>query len=429
MAPRAHPHLTPPPTIAGSILVLLLASGAAAQPALTEARYVERVLQGSLEARVAEAEAELERAAAVGVGQWPNPSLAWQREKATSGLADGASQDIVNISIPLVLSGRLGLAREAASDGARAADANLARARGALRHVATRAFAAVLATRERRAILDESLAALDRLAQAIAVRERAGEAAGYDRLRIEAEAAAVEDARSGAGLEERRALTEALRLLGPATKSLPPLQGPLAAERPLPSADVLRLELESRRADARALEWEARAARTASRAAGRGWIPDPTVYGGVQLLDLGRPGEGAGYVVGLTLPLPLFERQQGPRAQAEARERLARARRAELLDVAHARLTLALAEVTERRERRARQREGALKRAEALRDIAEAAYRGGSADLLVLMDAERTAREARLTAVDLALDVVEAEADLLLLAGAWDGADAGSAQP
>ncbi|NMO21905.1 TolC family protein [Pyxidicoccus fallax] len=415
--------------MASSILVVLLAGGAAAQSPLTEAQYAEQVVAASLEARIAEAEAEVGRASAVGAGRWPNPTLEWQREKATSGATEGTSQDIFNVSIPLVLSGRLGLESEAAVRGAQAAEASLARARGELRHEAVRTFATALAAQERRAILEESLSALRRLAEAIAVREQAGEAAGYDRLRIETETATVEDALSGAVLDERQARAEALRLLGPGAKALPPFQGPLAPERSLPAASQLQAELEARRADARALELEAQGAQAARRGAARGWIPDPTVNAGAQLLDVGRPGAGAGYVVGLAIPLPLFERRQGQEAQAEARRQLAEARRAALLHAARSRLTTVLEDVAGRRERRVRQREGVLTRAEELRRIAHAAYRGGSADLLVLVDAERTAREARLTAVDLALGVAEAEADLFLLSGAWDGAAPRSAQP
>ncbi|MCY1021753.1 TolC family protein [Pyxidicoccus sp. MSG2] len=409
--------------------MLLLAGGAAAQSPLTEAQYVEQVLSASLDARVAEAEAAVGRASAVGVGLWPNPTLEWQREKATSGAGDGASQDIFNVSIPLVLSGRLGLESEAAARGAQAAEAHLARSRGELRHEAVSTFVVVLAAQERRAILEESLSSLSRLAEAIAARERAGEAAGYDRLRIETETAAVEDALSGAVLDERQARAEALRLLGSGAKALPTFQGSLAPERALPAASNLLAELEARRADARALELEAQAGETARRAAARGWIPDPTVNAGAQLINVGQAGAGAGYVVGLSIPLPLFERRQGQEAQADARRQLAEARRAALLHAARTRLRMVLDEVAGRRERRARQCEGVLKRAEELRRIAQAAYRGGGADLLVLVDAERTAREARLTAVGLALDVAQTEADLFLLSGAWDGAELRSAQP
>ncbi|MBZ4400614.1 TolC family protein [Myxococcus sp. AS-1-15] len=410
-------------------MLVLMAGGAAAQSPLTESRYVEQVVAASLEARVADAEAAVGRAAAVGAGRWPNPTLEWQREKATSGVADGASQDIVGVSIPLVLSGRLALESEAAGRSAQAVEANLARARGELRHEAARSFATALAAQERRAIFEESLSALRRLAEAIATRERAGDAAGYDRLRIDTETAAVEDGLSGAVLEERRARAEVLRLLGPGVSVLPPLEGPLAPERSLPASSQLQAELEARRADARALELEAQGAKLARQAASRGWIPDPTVNAGIQLLDVGLPGAGGGYVVGLAIPLPFFERRQGQEAQAEARQRLSEARRAALLHTAHSRLTTVLEEVAGRRERRVRQRQGVLTRAEELRRIAQVAYRGGSADLLVLVDAERTAREAQLTAVDLSLGVAEGEADLFLLLGAWDGAELRSVQP
>lgn len=411
-----------PPTILGSIALLLLAGSAAAQAPLTEEQYVQRVLAASLEARVAEAEAALGRAEAVGAGLWPNPGLEWQRERAGSGRRAGESQDVLLASIPLVLSGRLGLEAEAAKRAAQAADARLVRARAELRHEATRAFAEVLGAQQRRIILEESIAELRRLAEAIAVRVRAGEAAGYERLRIEVEAAAVEDGLRGALLDERQVQANALRLLGPEVKALPPLQGALAPAREVPDGATLLAELEARRADLRALTLEAQGAESARRAAGRGWIPEPTVSAGAQLLDVGQEGSGVGYVVGISLTLPLFQRGQGGAARAEARQALAEARRASLLHAARSQLTTALDVVAARRERLVRHREDVLARAEELRRISATAYRGGSSDLLVLVDAERAAREARLTSVELSMAVVAAEADLLLLAGTFDGA-------
>lgn len=406
---------------------MLLAAGASAQPALDEQQYVEQVLAGSLDARVAEQEAALERAGRVGAGLWPNPSLSWQRERTGSGHRAGESQDVLMASVPLVLSGRLGLESEAAEQQALAAEALLARARAELRHEATRSFAVLLAAQERRATLEESLATLKRLVEVIAARERAGEAAGHERLRIELEAAAVAVALQGAVLDERQARAQALRLLGPQVAALPTLQSTLGAERPLPEEGALRAGLETQRADLRALSLEASSAETARRAAGRSWIPEPTLQGGVQLLDVGQPGAGMGYVVGVALPLPLFDRGQGEAARAEARRELAEARRAALLHAARSRLSSALEAVSGSRERLARHRTEVLARAEELRRIATAAYRGGSAELLVLVDAERAAREARLTSIELAVAVVEAETDLLLLAGVYDGAPRRSA--
>jgi cobalt-zinc-cadmium efflux system outer membrane protein len=425
---RSPPRRLASSTILGSISLLMLLSGTAlAQPALDEARYVERVLAVSLEARVAEQEARLGRAEAVGAGLWPNPAVEWERQKTGSGTRQGESQDVLMASLPLVISGRLGLEKQAAERGAQAAEARHEWARAGLRHEAARAFAAVLAARERRSILEESLAQLGLLAEAIATRERAGEAAGYDRLRIELEVATVRDVLRGAVLDEHQAEAQALRLLGPGVTVLPPFEGSLEVERPLPDGASLLAQLEERRGDVRALGLEASGADADRRAAGRGWIPEPSLRAGAQFLDVGLPGAGAGYVVGVGLPLPLFDRQQGEAARAEARRGLAEARRAALLHEARTRLAVVLEVVSGRRERLARHRAEVLGRARELLRIAATAYRGGGAELLVLVDAERAAREARLTTVERVVSLVEAETDLLLLVGAYDGATPRSA--
>jgi outer membrane protein, heavy metal efflux system len=427
MCMRSSPRRLASSTILGSIALLLLAGTAVAQPTLDESQYVERVLTGSLEARVAELEAALGRAETVGAGSWPNPALEWERQKTTSGTREGESQDVLMASLPLVLSGRLGWEVEAADRNARAAEARHEWARAGLRHEATRAFATVLAARERRSLLEQSLAELRRLAEVITTRERAGEAAGYERLRIELEAATVQDALRGAVLDEQQAEAQALRLLGPGVTVLPSFEGSLQAERPLPDGGSLLAELGERRGDLRALALEASGAEAARRAAGRGWIPEPSLRAGAQFLDVGLPGAGVGYVVGVGLPLPLFDRRQGEAARAETRRGLAEARRAALLHETRTRLAVVLETVSGRRERLVRHRTDVLGRARELRQIAATAYRGGGAELLVLVDAERAAREAQLTAVELAVSLVEAETDLLLLAGAYDGAPPRSA--
>jgi outer membrane protein, heavy metal efflux system len=392
-----------------------------AQPAaLDERQYVEEVLRAGLEARVADAEAEVGRAEGAGAGAWANPALAWQREAVESGPAAGATQDIFSLSLPLVLSGRLGLERAAARQGAQAALARRDRARAELQHEAILRFYGVVAATERKTVLAESLGRLRGLSQTTAAREKAGDASGYDRLRIALEAATVEDLVRGATTAERAARAAALAMLGPETESLPPLEGSLA---PVPA----RIEgaetgtgFESRRGDVRALQLEARAAETARQGAARGFIPEITVQAGAQILDARRPGESRGYVAGVELPLPLFQRRQGERARAEARRELAQARAAAVLRKARALLTVARETAQEGRARLEAHRTEVLGRAEELQKIAGAAYRGGASDLLALVDAERTARQARLDAIDLAKAVIEADSELLLLTGGYE---------
>ncbi|MGQ0508308.1 MAG: TolC family protein [Myxococcaceae bacterium] len=401
--------------------MLLLCPQVWAQDVLTESEYVERVLEASLEAKVLEAEAALARAESVGAGVWPNPSVEWERQPNPTEDQVVGAQHVFVASIPLVLSGRLGLEADSATRGAEAGEARWTRARAELRREATLAFASVLAAAERRALLQRSLSTLQGLTRVIEAREKAGEAAGYDRTRITLERAVVEDELRAATLEERRAKRTALRLLGPGVVELPRLSGELAPKRAMPDTAVLLRELASR-SDLKALKLDEESAELAKRAAARSWIPELSVTAGALLLEAAQPSARTGYVVGLGIPLPLFDRGQGPRARAEARQKLAVARYERLLRVARVELAATVDELAARRERLERHTSDVLARAEELRTITAAGYRGGSADLLALVDAERVAREAGLTAVHLTFEVNTSEAELLLIAGAYDAA-------
>jgi cobalt-zinc-cadmium efflux system outer membrane protein len=405
------------------------AASQAVPPGLDEQGYVQEVLRAGLAARVADAEAALGQAERVGAGALPNPTLAWQRESVATGAVPGTTQDILSVSLPLVLSGRLGLEREAALRTGEAALARRSRARAELRYEAIRRFYAAVAATEKKAVLAESLTKLRQLADLIVAREKAGDASGYDRVRIGLEAASIADLLRGAVLAERAAKAAALALLGPEHAFLPALLGSLAKVGGRTERRPMFEDIENRRADLRALKLEATADELARRAAGRSWIPEIAVHGGAQVLDVGRPGESRGYVAGIEIPLPLFARRQGDRARAQARRELAEARRAALLREAKARLAAVLVEADERRARAETHRTEVLARAEELRKIATAAYRGGASDLLALVDAERAAREARLQAVDLATAVVDIDNDLLLLAGSYDQAETRSRKP
>jgi outer membrane protein, heavy metal efflux system len=388
--------------------------------AMDETAYLEAALRSGLEARVAEAEALLEAAHAVGAGAWGNPVLGWEREGlGRPGTSGQTTQDIFALSIPLVLSGRLALEREAGLTRAEAGRARRERARAQLRREATLRFHAVLAASERRSVIAASLGGLQTLSQMIGNRQRAGDASGYDRLRIDVEVATVEDLLRGAALVESQARATALALLGPEYRTLPALSGTVGdmhgdEEHETPTARL------AQRGDLRAETLDGEAEALARRAAGRRWLPDPALSGGVQLLDAGRPGARTGYVARVELPLPLFDRGQGERARADARGALARARKAALVREAETQITAQVAAVDQRRERLRAHRSQVLQRAESLQQIATAAYRGGASDLLALVDAQRAAREARLTTVDLAFDIVEAESALRLLAGTYD---------
>ena len=386
---------------------------ALAQP-LDAAAYIARVLGEGPSAPVAEAEAALSRAEAVGVGRWPNPSLEWQRQSMGGG-ANNSAQDVFLASVPLALSGRLGLEADAAQLRAHAGALRLLRARAVLHRDALERFQLVLAANQRRAILEDSLKVVDRMLEAIAARQKAGDASGYDLLRITLEQSALATSLAGTVLAQNKAISQALALL-------PRAQGPVSFEGALAvgAGGVEPDGLERRRSDLKALAVEAQGAAEDRRAASRGWIPDPVISGGVQTFGLGQPGAAIGYVVGVWLPLPLFQNHSGERAQAAAKEQLALARRELLLHNAQLELDTTSSEVAARREQLQHHQLQVLPKAEQLRQVAGTAYRGGAAELLVLVDAERISREARLTTVELQLQLALAHDALLFLAGSFD---------
>jgi cobalt-zinc-cadmium efflux system outer membrane protein len=171
-----------------------------------------------------------------------------------------------------------------------------------------------------------------------------------------------------------------------------------------------------RRPDLQALARRAEAADLEGRAAARGWVPDVTLGVGPKRIDNGITREN-GTVVSLSIPLPVFDRQQAgqQRAAAEALHArgelgFARARAEGDLRGLHRQVERLVAASADYRAR------AVGESAELLR-IAEAAYQGGESTLLELLDAYRGALEAEMTALDLEWKARQARIDYDLLTG------------
>ena len=405
---RFAPALVWIATIAGSGVAM------AEEAALSREAFAARAVENgpfaaALAARLAAARAEREAA-----GLPPNPAFTWDRAAAVSGGRDGEAEDDLALHLPLVLSGRLGLERAAASADLEAFEARARGQRAELRREARDAFDEVLAARGRLAVLTEAEAAATALTRVLAAREKAGESAGYDRERMELEAALVADQRVAAEAERVRVEVAAAGLLGLPGTSLPPLEGDLGFESasavPAPQDPPERPWLQ-------ALAHEAAAARAAALAAERRAVPDPALTAGARLLDLGRSGSGLGYVVGLEIPLPVLDSGAREADRARARALAVEAECEAGLQRVRRELAAARANAEARRTRLAAHRRDVLERAERLRDLAAKAWSAGGAELLTLLDTQHAAREARLTALDLALEARRAETELLFLTG------------
>jgi cobalt-zinc-cadmium efflux system outer membrane protein len=276
------------------------------------------------------------------------------------------------------------------------------------------AFAALLAAQGRVDVLEAATKRLREVAAAVAEREKAGDAAGFDRLRAEREVAEVEAALVDAIEARVRAQAELAQFLGadvnPASVRAVATATPPA---PLPAADVLVERALAERRDLRALEQEREAMRFARRAASRLHVLEPEVTAGVRDSEVG----GSGGVLAVAISVPLFSRSAGAQARLAVAERETDA----ALVTQRARIrssVLALAAiVTDRRAAVDRFRDAAVARAQDLESVAEVSYENRVRSILELLDAYRAGAGARVRLLELELAAKRAEIELEELTG------------
>jgi outer membrane protein, heavy metal efflux system len=324
-----------------------------------------------------------------------NPSLSYQREEVFAD-GQGLSDNFLSLSFGVDVSGRRSLRVAAAEVGVRAAQAEVgADVRTLLADAADRYHEAAY-LRLRAELLRETRVQLVRGVDAVAARQKAGDVAGYDKDRIELELASHDDLLAEAESELAAARVALGRLAGEKAGVEPsdPLELPVIE----PGDDLARIvaaRLDHRAAVARAEQAEREAA-----AAGRAWIPDLSFTAGLKTSDVGDT-TAIGYLAGLTVELPFFQRGQGDRARAVARRQEALAAVA-AIDAETRGLAVEARELLERRVEQARRFAAEqLPRAATLVGSAETAYREGERPIFELLDAYRAARDVRLRELDL----------------------------
>ncbi len=386
------------------------ASPTPARP-LTEAQAVERALANP---NLAELRGGLvDEAMAEGLARttWKNPSFQYTREQLLSGGALG--EDYATISQTFDISGRRALHRKAASARGKAAESQARVTRADLASLTRHSYYQLLLTQERHLVLVRWQGQVEAQLASVTKREQAGDAAAYDRLRLQRELTRVEALRERT---EAAAVVVWTRLHGliepnaePPAGAAPKLDGALrpsvpkvahARGRPTFAAP----EFEVAEAQARALALE-------RRAASRWWVPMPNIGAGYKGVDVPGGGRSHGFVVNLGVPLPLLDRGRAERSRTSAQAR-SHAAKTSLAQTRTRTEVEALAEqVTLLGEAAAHMQE---KNAEddALLAAAESGFRGGEIGVMELIDAYRSSAEAELLALDLAMNARVAEIDL-----------------
>jgi cobalt-zinc-cadmium efflux system outer membrane protein len=346
---------------------------------------------------------------------YANPQVWYGREQTGNG-SESTAQDIVAAEQPIEWPGVRSARRDAARARRLAAEAGLSHLEMQVAFEAARAYAQAVAA-ERRARLGDTVAMA--FASAVTISERRlreGDISGFAVRRIRLESARYAALRADARLSQRTARITLASLTGDSGRV--DLEAPLA-DPPLiltvpPSADSLVALALSTRRDLGATALEIDAARADARRTSRERIPSVTLTAGTKSEEFGGARLN-GFVAGVALPLPVWDRRAGAVAAADAETQR---RAAELLSARRrvAREALEAAEAFRTAQEQLRTL-GPLVRADAATALraAETAYAEGEITLLEWLDTVRAYHETETTIANL-------QAELLIRAAALERA-------
>lgn len=401
--------LLKPLTLAAILFAAILAPAAAQHDApLTLADAIELALRANPALRAAASEVAAQDGALAQAKALPNPELEVLRE----GQRRASRATTAQLSIPFELGGKRAARAEAAREERGLAALALADLRVQLRADTSAAFYELAAAIERHRMAQELAALAARAAEAAAKRVEAGKVSPVDetRARVAHAGARIEVIQAARNLENARIRLAALWGGEGAGLRIALPAGGLPPAVPLPQL-AARLDqapaMQRARAQLRHREALAQVERTRR-------IPDVTLIVGARREGLDERDQA---VVGVSLPLPLFNRNQG--ALLEALRRVDKARDEE--EAERVRLQSELAQAHARL--RAALEESALIAAEILPG-AESAYRAasrgaelGKFGILDVLDAQRTLFQSKTQYLNAAAESHRAAADIARLTG------------
>ncbi|MBY4895889.1 TolC family protein [Cupriavidus sp. AU9028] len=337
-------------------------------------------------------EVEATQGAVIQAATIPNPQIVADTEGVRSATRTSTAQ----VQIPLELGGKRSARVTAAERGREVARAELNGVRAELRANAIAAFFAVLVAQERRALASGSLDIAARGAAVAAGRVAAGKVPPLEQTRAEVEQANAQLELAQAEAELRTARVALAALWGNTAPRFTQAVGDLAALPSRPAGDALQARLEgSPLLAASRLAIERREAQVAVERSRR--YPDITVSVGAQRDNEVNRNMA---VLGVAIPLPLFDRNQGnlyeairraDKAQDEYRATQIRLR-TELLQASN--------QLDAARVAASTLRTTVLPGAERAYQVALRGFEAGKFGFLDVLDAQRTLFQARLRYLD-----------------------------
>jgi cobalt-zinc-cadmium efflux system outer membrane protein len=349
-------------------------------------------------AQVAEARGAMRTAGAI-----PNPAVSYSHSGAVP-------TNHLLVDQPLDWMLRRGSDRAAAGAGITRARADSAQTVVALAHEVRLGFWRALAAQRSQSLVEAQAVQADSLARIAAARFRAGDISLLEQEQAALEAARAHQTASAAREGARVASAEFARALGLETAPRPAGRLDAGLDQP-PDSMIDPATIPT----VRAAVADSQAAAALARSAARARVPLPTVQSGAEWGDSAQPGTLA--VVGVAIPLPLWQRGQGPveEARARAAQAAALAREARLDALRDAREAHIRLEETVARARVAR--DLLIPSAGVLRARALRGYQAGESGIVPVLDAFRSERDVVLGAVQDELAYQEALADWYALTG------------
>jgi outer membrane protein, heavy metal efflux system len=392
--------------------VVLLATAVAGTPFAqewTEAVVVQKFLEQSPHAREARARVAVAEAETRSRTLYANPSLNFSHEGA-------GRTEFFQAEQTLPVTGRLRLLRQAGSALVRVTEAegafSLRQARSSLRQ----AFYRTLAAQQTESIQVAGLKDIENVIRVLAAREREGEGSKFDRLRTERERAELL-----AELALLRASTALDRgqLLAflPEGTNITVLSGQLETQPLTVTEPELALRALSLREDYRAEQRRVEQYRLEQRAAERLRFPEPLLNAGLKRAEVGQRGMVSGPVLGITIPLPLFNKGQADVARYSAEQERASARLDGLARQIRAAVNGAFQAFALRKRAHDEYRSQLAETGPELVRIATVAYQEGEIGILQLLDAYRVQRQAQLRMLEIQAAVKEAQIELERIVG------------
>lgn len=345
-------------------------------------------------------------------GRWPNPEVSLREDNFGGSLGSTRREASIGIGQTLDLGGEGAARREGAAAQTDLAQAALEVRRREVSQETAERFIGAWVLQERIRSLRSAEQLGERSVRLADDRLLAGAAPVTERLRAEGQLAlrSVERERSERELVlARQALARQWGAVAASFDTLT-LPDPIAPRVLGLLADRLLQHPENRRATA---EVAAASARAHEAKAAR--VPDLRAEAGLRRLS---EVDGTGFTIGLSVPLPLWNRQNGSLAAAETERDAARADASAIAARLDQELRQALEQVRLSVDAFAAIKSRVRPSAEKAASAVESGYRAGRLSYLDLVDGQRGLLEADVAMLDAAADAWRARARLEALVGA-----------